>query len=582
MTRSKAGWSLRTRFSLLIASLLVGGATIGFAGFLWYSQDLIHTLGGWFAERNVLFEKSKVVQLLAREVALVQKMARSPTLLAWAQNEDEPDLQAAAAKELEGFRIFFHDRSWFMALAGSGHYYYADSRTDAQLAQPRYTLQQSIAKDAWFFLTLNQVQDYQLNVDTDRHLRQTKVWINAVMRENGAARAVLGSGLDLTEFLNDVMRSGQEGVINMLLDSSGAIQVHKDRSAIDFASIRKQLTGEKRSILQNSLPQADAARLTDAMRQLREGEDALTLDLRFAGRRYIAAVTYLPQLQWFLLTLTSPELALDRRILLVVAIVFTLTLGITLLVAGYLFDRSVLRPLSQLEDAARRLAAGDYDTGFGARRTGELGQLQATFEDMAGRIRHHTEHLEEQVAERTRELERLAYTDPLTGQLNRRGFYDRVAARYKRLERYDGRLGFILLDIDHFKQCNDEHGHEVGDLALAHIAHIVHDNLRGYDLCARWGGEEFLVVLDDLQDENHLLGVAEKLRLQIRRTPLLAGHSPIQLSVSIGVHMATADEPIDAVIRRVDAALYQAKERGRDRVEKAEPDSDSPRKRRAG
>ncbi len=190
-----SGISLRSRFLILFILIFLAGSAASYFVMAWFTRDIVDTLGGWFAEKSVLYEKSRVLQLLLREITLTQKMASSPLLKAWVKNESDPRARARAIAELEDFRHFFRSKSYFFAIARSGNYYFNDEKGDYDLDRPRYTLSESIAKDGWFYATLRQVPDYDLNVDTDRHLKVTKVWINTVLKDRGEPLAVIGTGV---------------------------------------------------------------------------------------------------------------------------------------------------------------------------------------------------------------------------------------------------------------------------------------------------------------------------------------------------------------------------------------------------
>jgi diguanylate cyclase len=163
-------------------------------------------------------------------------------------------------------------------------------------------------------------------------------------------------------------------------------------------------------------------------------------------------------------------------------------------------------------------------------------------------------------------LQRLATTDALTGVANRSHFFARADAEIRRAARYRRPLSVLMVDLDHFKRVNDEHGHAVGDAVLVEFAGLCARMLRAEDLVARYGGEEFVALLPET-DEQGAVAVGHRLRegaLQIR-TP--SASSALQLTVSIGVSPVFAGETaIEAALARADEALYQAKAAGRDRV----------------
>lgn len=166
------------------------------------------------------------------------------------------------------------------------------------------------------------------------------------------------------------------------------------------------------------------------------------------------------------------------------------------------------------------------------------------------------------------QLEEMASTDKLTGLLNRHAFtilIDKLLAEYRRAPRP---ISMLVIDIDHFKRINDEHGHQVGDDVLTVIARRLEGGLRESDLAVRWGGEEFLLALRGC-DRNEALRIAENLRESINALPLEVQGKTLNLTISIGVSEFNGKESPDQTIDRADIALYKAKNSGRNRVEAA-------------
>lgn len=159
----------------------------------------------------------------------------------------------------------------------------------------------------------------------------------------------------------------------------------------------------------------------------------------------------------------------------------------------------------------------------------------------------------------------MANTDALTGLANRRFACDELEKRINLVQRNHGSLCVALVDIDRFKQVNDSFGHAAGDKAIRLIADTLKAGLRDYDLCARWGGEEFLILLpfSRLEDARQLL---ERLRLSIEIMVFGIGETSFPLTISIGVSEFASGESSFAVLKRADEALYLAKNAGRNTV----------------
>ena len=177
----------------------------------------------------------------------------------------------------------------------------------------------------------------------------------------------------------------------------------------------------------------------------------------------------------------------------------------------------------------------------------------------------HTDITERKLLEE--ELRRQAHVDYLTGVYNRRHFMERAEQELSRAHRYAKPLSMLMLDIDHFKQINDRHGHKVGDTVLKAVADLSQATFRDVDIVGRLGGEEFAALLPET-DQPAALEAAERLRATIANARIpLPGAPPVSFSVSIGVSsMDSPEDNIDALLQRADKALYKAKDSGRNRV----------------
>ncbi len=178
--------------------------------------------------------------------------------------------------------------------------------------------------------------------------------------------------------------------------------------------------------------------------------------------------------------------------------------------------------------------------------------------------------LELEIQERTRaqaELERLATTDSLTGLYNRRHFFGLAQREYVQAQRYQRPLAAILLDVDHFKDVNDRHGHGIGDQVLCAVAALILETIRQADIVGRYGGEEFALILPETDLAGALI-IAERLRTRIAQHTVFAHHTPITVTVSLGVaQIDLADpDPLETLIQQTDHALYQAKRAGRNKT----------------
>jgi diguanylate cyclase (GGDEF)-like protein len=163
-------------------------------------------------------------------------------------------------------------------------------------------------------------------------------------------------------------------------------------------------------------------------------------------------------------------------------------------------------------------------------------------------------------------LRRLATTDALTGVANRGHFMQRAAAELDRARRYGRPLSVVMLDIDHFKQINDRHGHAGGDEVLRAVTTACKGLVRQQDTIGRLGGEEFGLLMPETEIEPATM-LAERLRAAVAALKVrLTSGDTVSLSASFGVGTLKADDSVDTLLARADGALYASKHGGRNRV----------------
>jgi diguanylate cyclase (GGDEF)-like protein len=201
-------------------------------------------------------------------------------------------------------------------------------------------------------------------------------------------------------------------------------------------------------------------------------------------------------------------------------------------------------------------------TGFGARHSFDKNErrLLTTFAQHAALAMHN--------AELHRAVEELAVTDPLTGLANRRHYEQKLANEMLRARRYHDALSLVIFDLDNFKKINDRYGHLAGDAALAAMAQVLGHESRDTDLAARIGGEEFALILPETSAAD-ARAVAERIRRSLAETPIVWNGQTLVITCSAGVFGETGlnlPENSDEMYRLADAALYQAKELGHNRV----------------
>lgn len=166
--------------------------------------------------------------------------------------------------------------------------------------------------------------------------------------------------------------------------------------------------------------------------------------------------------------------------------------------------------------------------------------------------------------ERIAQFERLSYVDPLTELPNRRFAEIVLTSRHEELKRYGWKFGILFVDIDHFKAVNDTYGHVRGDEVLKMVGTTLLRSVRSFDVVGRWGGEEFLAIIANV-DHAEIHAFAERMRTLVEHSQL-PGERPVRVTVSIGATIARDGDAVEDLVRRADELLYRSKREGRNRV----------------
>lgn len=250
--------------------------------------------------------------------------------------------------------------------------------------------------------------------------------------------------------------------------------------------------------------------------------------------------------------------------------------------------RKLSYPLELLAKGADRVAGGDYGYTVDLNSNLEIDELVTSFNRMSGELKESLSKMVEQInllekqkkeiteqnlqlAQANTRLELLAITDQLTGAYNRRYIVTQLEQELAVAVRHNLPLSIIMIDIDHFKSVNDQHGHQVGDEVLKEIVNVLSESVRSSDIIGRYGGEEFIVIapLTGLQEA---LILAERLRETVSRWPFETMYGFLKLTISLGVVTYEGKaEPyhsslVDRLLAMADTEMYRAKAQGRNRV----------------
>jgi diguanylate cyclase (GGDEF)-like protein len=579
---------LRTKLFIVLSILFVVFAVI-----VWFfthleSQKINERWGAKLVQKQIAFDKYRTLSPIIHDISLIEELAQEPAIIAMALHEDDARVRENGLKILEDYKIRFQDRSYFVAFTQSRNYYFNDNNNTYRDKNPLYQVSPEEGRDSWFFRTSSLKEGLEINIDKDRFLGVTKVWINYAIKNHGKVIGVIGTGFDFDQFLKNSIGFYQAGGESNFVKKDLSIQLAKDPQMIDYNGFVKK-EGKSETITSIITDPEDIKRIKTSMKELEEADNpslTKTLWVTVRGQKYLLGIAYTSEIHWYSFTLFhGDELSLvdNQTIFIVMSLLFLIAMG----VLGFRLKQGVVFPIEQLIHNIDRVQRWDTSESFPIVGSGEIAELSKRFNDLVKEIKEHHATLEQKIQARTEELmaseaklQALAFYDVLTNLPNRRLFSDRLIQAQNKSKR-SGLYGAVLfLDLDNFKPLNDTYGHAIGDSLLVEVAHRIRTCVREIDTIARFGGDEFVVLLSELEADKQesrekAMRVGEKIRQSLSYPYFLKISSDVleevvvehQCTASIGLTLFIDYEVTqDEVLIQADSAMYEAKEQGRNTI----------------
>ena len=693
---------LQTKISLLLSFFF-----ILFTMFVWLlSKEKIEQYNQIWAQRftqnQVIFDKSRTLLPIMREVKLAQELSKNPEIIKMALNDDNSTIRQKGLAVFEHYRLHFQDRSYFAAFVKTNHYYFNDYSNQFMGKELRYTLSPQKKEDAWFYKAVNLKDEYQINVNIDTELKTTKVWINFLLRDHNKVIGIIGTGLTLDQFLKESVNIEQKGIQNIFVNQDLEIQLERDSNLINFASLVNE-ADKNHSLSMIFKNFEDTQKIKQAMLELKHSSnhnDVKTLWITYEGKKQLVGIAYLKELGWYSITKIDSQNLVLADSLNIFAILTTLFL-ILMIALNWILRKNIISPLDNLKETIQKMGSGNYSFEESFQYSGEMADVAKSFHTMAKTVNEYQNTLEEKVRLRTQELKKnqhifhtiadnidayiyikdmqyryvyvnkyvekffekpmeeiigkddhaffdddicfkihkndkkvlengervrdeelsfskngsmfhalspvkvplyneegeiyalcgisiditerkkmedeiknLAFYDTLTKLPNRRLINDRLDQAIEFSAR-EGKCGALLfLDLDNFKPLNDLHGHNIGDLLLIEAARRIEINLRAIDTVGRFGGDEYIIILNTLsQDKDSALKDANNVALKIAKAlnepyVLVSKEKEIMhhCSVSIGIALFCERIESETIMKWADMAMYEAKDAGKNKI----------------
>lgn len=390
------------------------------------------------------------------------------------------------------------------------------------------------------------------------------------IKDDGQVIGMIKANVNIFDILNHVIESYEEiysGSNVKITRSGGVIVAEKDTVPLSTTvceTTLKHLDGTSSTF---EVTEEDTDYLSGVSEiSITRGNDTIGFGGSYESIDHIKGNT---GESWHSVICIEQQLILDKaedttHLLLVIGIIFTLTSSLFALYMG----KKISDPIVKLAHFSEVVGQGKLDEKINVKSNDEIGFLANSYNNMVDNLKTTMASKDELILEiekrkATEEIMReLSVTDELTGLYNRRASNEFLQTAIEKVDRYNEKLSAILLDIDHFKIVNDTYGHDVGDRVLVSLAKLLKESVRNVDMVARVGGEEFLILLPQI-NKDQASGLAERIRMSIEAYSF---DEIDKLTVSMGVSEQTYQDTFDSLLKRVDDGLYESKNSGRNKV----------------
>lgn len=398
--------SLKSQITKIVIIIYIITSIAAFSLIYITLDNKIEDLGTNFSIQYLLKEKNRITTPIEREIVLAQKLVDTPTIKKWAQNEDDKSLKKTALASLESYRKHFQSKSYFFVIDDSRNYYYNNKENEFEGNQYRYTLEDNNKKDNWYFTTMKKVDNYSLNVNYDRSLNTTKLWINVIMDDDqGNKIGMAGTGFTLDQFLDKFLKTNSKFITPIMFDQKGFVQAYKDEEYIKLSAISSSLSKDENKTIFDLLNTKDQQKIETIMQKLESNPDEVsTVDISINGKKRIAAVSFVPSLNWHMMVLLNPSEFFSFWDFAPTIITMVVSLLLLVIAIIYFINRIVINPINKLTGFTEVIAEGDYNKKIDIESKNEIGKLAKSFNQMTETVREHTTNLEQLVEERTKKL----------------------------------------------------------------------------------------------------------------------------------------------------------------------------------
>jgi diguanylate cyclase (GGDEF)-like protein len=519
---SKRQNSMRRRFILFSSFLFLIIFILGSMAFIVLMGRILHRNTGHQLMQTVEIERLKLEASVNSEIAILLKMSSSHLIIQHFLNPNDEELKKITFEDIEGYRRSFASQSLFWVKDADKEFW-----LDSKYA---YTVDPDDPEHYWYNMTMYETERYNFNINYNPNLRVTNLWINApVFDSQYKPIGMLGTGVNLSDFINAIYQSYSGKAELYFFNAAGEITGAED---VDLVAEKVNITGKFGKTGEEIFIES---------KKLNTGEIKNINTSEWDG---IASFGYIPALNWYIAAIQRFTIIDSLRTGMSVLFIAINAVILTVVIIFNIFIFGMLEPLNRMVKVIiQNFSDLNLAEDTHVYKKDEIGTLG--------------------------ELFYLTIIDQLTGIYNRRYFDGNIKRIIKSNSRAGGSLSVLMIDVDFFKEYNDTYGHDAGDNCLKIIANVLAASItRTEDFVARYGGEEFVVILPNA-DRKGAQVVAEYILDKVRECKIPHGKSNIAeyVTVSIGgtagivYHLQHGSD----YIKRADKALYESKNKGRNR-----------------
>lgn len=373
---------------LLVGGLAFGGITLAVVDNILGRIKV--DLSSYAAERYVQYHREKTLGGIQADLALANKMADTDVLRRWMLNPRDATTADAAIKELRSLVRLYSTHEAFVATKSTGGFYLVNTKAleniEPAALKPLNILAKNDKDDIWFFNTLTQKEAFNLNVDYNEKLNVTKLWINVVAKDGNEPIGVVGTGIDISRFIDEFVKTSEKGITGIYFNAEGAIQGHANPALIAQNSPVEMAKADK--TIWNLFPKiTEQEQLREVIAALGTSQSATrAITLTVDGQQRVGAVAYIAPLKWYTLALLDQTSVAGSGYFTPILLILALSLVIGTILTFIISNRLIVQPLLKITSATCRVAEGDYSARLPEDRGDEIGNLAINFNRMASTL----------------------------------------------------------------------------------------------------------------------------------------------------------------------------------------------------